>query len=154
MLSHDGSSRNEADSEGEGNNGGIKEITKMLKYFNPYMFEPEKNVSSTSSSYNQTEDTETEDEAEGVRVGNLNWCKCGSCHKEKREIDCLCCQKVSALNFAFDKETIDCIVNSNEFKTLCLNELVLKNVLTGFHENVIEIHSLYISSLYGGFSNI
>ena len=26
-----------------------------------------------------------------VRIGNLDWCKCGHCKNEVREIDCLCC---------------------------------------------------------------
>ena len=36
---------------------------------------------------------------EVVRVGSSEWCKCGSCSKEEeREIDCLCCQEVAAIN--------------------------------------------------------
>ena len=39
----DGSSGNEADSEGEEVcEKDVKEITDMMKYFTPYMFEPEK----------------------------------------------------------------------------------------------------------------
>lgn len=132
--SYNGSSGNEADSEGEYYGRGVREVTDMLKNFNPYMFEPEKNVSSTSSSStSKSEETETENEVEG-RVTNLDWCTCGCCKKEKREIDCLCCQEVSALNCVFDNENVNCVVSCNEFKTLCLNELVLRNVLTGLHE--------------------
>ena len=39
----DGSSDNEAGSEGEEvSEKDVKEITEMMKYFTPYMFEPEK----------------------------------------------------------------------------------------------------------------
>lgn len=51
-----------------------------------------------------------------------------------REIDCLCCQEVAALNSKFDTDNINyCILESREFETLCLNGSVLKNVLTGLH---------------------
>ena len=28
-----------------------------------------------------------------IRIGNLNWCKCGHCKYEARETDCLCCKE-------------------------------------------------------------
>ena len=34
---------------------------------------------------------------------NLNWCKCGNCRNETREIDCLCCRKVDAMLTASTK---------------------------------------------------
>ena len=71
---------------------------------------------------------------DNVRFGNLDWCKCGNCLVEKREIDCLCCFEVHALNSKFDTETISCIIQSKEFETLCKSEIVLKNVITGLHE--------------------
>ena len=52
----------------------------------------------------------------------------------KREIDCLCCFEVHALNSKFDTENISCIIQSEEFKMLCTSEIVLKNVLTSLHE--------------------
>ena len=32
-----------------------------------------------------------------IRIGNLDWCKCGHCKNETREIDCLCCREVHAM---------------------------------------------------------
>ena len=29
-----------------------------------------------------------------IRIGNLNWCKCGHCKNEAREIDCLSCREI------------------------------------------------------------
>ena len=47
----DGSSGNEADSEGESYRKDLRKITELMNRFNPYTFEPEKkNVSSTGSS--------------------------------------------------------------------------------------------------------
>ena len=51
----------------------------------------------------------------------------------KREIDCLCCFEVHALNSKFDTENISCIIQSKEFEMLCTSEIVLKNVHTGLH---------------------
>ena len=32
-----------------------------------------------------------------IRLGNLNWCYCGYCKNEAREIDGLCCREVDAM---------------------------------------------------------
>ena len=101
------------------------------------MFEPEKDdVSSISSSSSEKEDENENAKLEkSSRVGNLEWCKCGECNVEKREIDCLCCQEVDALNSKFDRENMSCVIKSTEFETLCINKLVPENVLTGLHES-------------------
>ena len=54
--------------------------------------------------------------------------------KTKKEIDCLCCQQVDALNGTFHNEQVKYVIMFEEFKTLCLNKVVLKNVLTGLLE--------------------
>ena len=64
---------------------------------------------------------------ESSRVGNLEWCKCGECNIEKREIDCLFCQEVDALSGKFDRENMSCVIISIEFETFCINKLVLEN---------------------------
>ena len=99
------------------------------------MFEPEKkDVSSTgSSSESKCEEIKSERQNE-TRVTNLDWCTCRNCKNEKREIDCLCCQEVNAVNGIFHNEQVQCAAMCEEFKTLCLNKVVLKNVLTGLHE--------------------
>ena len=38
-----------------------------------------------------------------IRIGNLNWCKCGHCKNEVREIDCLCCREVEVMLIASTK---------------------------------------------------
>ena len=131
-----GSSGNEADSEGEDilTRRDIDELTGMVDGFNPYLYEPEKDISSTSSSLSESETSSSDGELNGdTRVGNLEWCHCHECQKEEREIDCLCCQEVAALNSKFDAENINCVVQSSEFATLCLDKTVLNNVLTGLH---------------------
>jgi len=129
--SNSDSSGNEADSEGE----EVKEnLSIKLKDFHPYLYEPEKNVSTTSSdSESSTSEGLSSHDSSVNRIGNTGWCKCEKCEKETREIDCLCCQEVAALNLKFDISKMDCITDSDEFKTLCLNKAVLENVLTGLH---------------------
>ena len=29
-----------------------------------------------------------------IRIGNLNYCRCGHCKNEARETDCLCCREI------------------------------------------------------------
>ena len=38
-----------------------------------------------------------------IRIGNFDWCKCGHCKTEAREIDCLCYREVNAMFIASDK---------------------------------------------------
>lgn len=129
-----GSSGNEADTEDEEVcRKEMDDMIEKLKNFHPYMYEPERQVSSTSSSSDESETSEHSTATFTERVGKLVWCKCQKCKEEMREIDCLCCQEVAALNSKFDAENMCCILESREFETLCLNESVLKNVLTGLH---------------------
>ena len=136
--SNGGSSGNETDSEGE--EAYAKEVNEtMMKTFNPYVYEPEKDVSDTDSSNESEIDKSSSEEdysVEKPRVGNNDWCKCGgNCKIEKRNIDCLCCQEVHALNSKFDAENyIGCITESKDFEMLCNNKTVLENVLVGLHE--------------------
>ena len=77
------SSGNEADSEGvEVYDKDMKEILSLMKIFNPYMYEPEKETSSTSlsSESDYSDDSSNEsNQLENTRVGNLNWRNCRNC---------------------------------------------------------------------------
>ena len=77
----DGSSDNEAGSIVEkGWEKDVKEITEMMKYFTPYMFEPAKVEDEDEN------DSESKTNlGKSSRVGNLEWCKCGECNIEKRK---------------------------------------------------------------------
>ena len=121
----DGSSENEACSKGEEVwEKDVKEITEMMKYFTPYMFEPEKVEDEDEN------DSESKTNlGKSSRVGNPEWCKCEECNIEKREIDCLRCQEVDALGSKFDRENMSCVIKFIEFETLCISKLVLENVL-------------------------
>ena len=35
-----------------------------------------------------------------IRIGNVNWCKCGHCKNEASKIDCLCCREVDLILIA------------------------------------------------------
>ena len=55
---------------------------------------------------------------------------CLKCKVEEREIVCLYCQELAA-----DVEkNATCITEAKEFKTLCLNKVVLQNVLVGLND--------------------
>ena len=134
----DGSSGNEADSKGEGVcEKDVKENTGMMKCFTPCMFEPEKDdVSNINISSSEVEDEDENDSGSKTNleksstVGYFEWCKCGECNIEKREIDCLSYQ-----NSKFDCENMSCVIKSIEFETLYINKFVLENILTGLHES-------------------
>ena len=98
---------------------------------------PKKYVNhSGTDSEDSSDEMSSEDEDEAKMKGRAwttNWCKWGHCKKEVREIDCLCCQEVDTISEE-KFEGQNCVTQSEQFKTLCLNKFVLQNVLVGFHE--------------------
>ena len=127
-------SENENESKEEDNEEVIAEILGNLQ---PYQYEPgnDNESSDSASESNILPDELSSDDKDDAnrRSGNKEWSQCGTCKKEIREIDCLCCQKVAAISD--DKfESQKCITLSQQFKTLCLEKLVLKNLLVGLHE--------------------
>ena len=63
----------------------------------PFQFEPEATNITSQECSNTTENEQIINLSNTVRIDNLDWCQCMNCHNEKREIDCLCCREVSAL---------------------------------------------------------
>ena len=101
-LNGGSNSGNEADFKGvEVYDKDMKEIQSMRKIVNPSMYEPDKEIFSTSlsSESDYSGNSSNSNQLENTEVGNLNWCNCGNCVSEKREIDCLCCHEVQ--EFAF-----------------------------------------------------
>ena len=121
------------------------------------MFEPEKKDASSTGLSSESKSVEIESERQNeTRFKNLDRCNCGNCKNEKREIDCLCYQEVDALTGIFHNEKFKCAVMCKEFKTFCLNKVVLKNVLTGLHEtrgDPIEDHFSNRSLRYAAYKH-
>ena len=97
----------------------------------PYQFEPE---------YSDREDLADDDddddshsfpdlthELETDRVGNIDWCSCGSCTAMETERECLCCQEYEELGDKMD--FISCLTENASFVTVCLDGEVLRTAL-------------------------
>ena len=88
-----GSSGNKADSEGEEIfDKETKEMLSLMKIFNCYMYEPKRDISTCPDEPDVSDINKNASEEcleDNVRVGNLDWCKCGNCLVEKRKIECL-----------------------------------------------------------------
>ena len=55
-------------------------------------------VDSESEVPDHSEDIEKTSQSQEISAGNKNWCQCGLCSEnEEREIDCLCCRVVDAI---------------------------------------------------------
>ncbi|XP_057303347.1 P2X purinoceptor 7-like [Hydractinia symbiolongicarpus] len=124
--------------EQESEDEDVEKMEGMMKSLKPYLFEPEIDISSSESAASDEEEflDLTNDEVsaeEKTRTGNTEWCTCGKCKVEQRDIDCLCCQEVGALQDKIEQQL--CVTQLDQFKTLCLNADVLKNVLVGLHES-------------------
>ena len=105
----------------------------------PYQFEPEKELVKDTDEIEEecSEGSDGESQSQTVkeRTGYTTWCECCKCKSKKREICCLCCQEVAALDEKFDKLAVKGITEAEEFRTLCINKPVLDNVLTGLHDS-------------------
>ena len=96
----------------------------------------ESGESETSGNENESEEEDGEEVIAEI-LGNLQpyQCEPGNDNESSDsaiESD-LCCQEVAAISD--DKfESQKCVTRSQQFKTLCFEKLVLKNVLVGLHE--------------------
>ena len=78
-----GSSGKEADSEGvEVYDKDTKEIVSMMEIFNPYMYEPEKEISGVGLS-SETEYS-GDSSKESSQLENCGKCNCGNCVSKKK----------------------------------------------------------------------
>ena len=100
--------------------------TSEIKQNGENQFEPEKEAITSVVDTDESEEecSEKSDEechshsAIKERVANTTWCKCFKCNVEKREIDCLSCLEVTALNEKFDKLLVKCVTEGEEFQVL------------------------------------
>ena len=121
----------------DGQSRSIEKIVEIMKTPKPYHFGPEKELSETYKDESDTESFEEEESYDETTVRDecLNWCLCLKSKVEKQEINCLCCQELAALNEKTNFEkNVTCTTEAEEFKTLCLNKVVLQNVLVVFHD--------------------
>ena len=95
--SEDSSSEEEADFCDD-----LEHICSDFSGLQPYSFEPERlDVMSGSDSDDASGEEEEKEEVElelEKRVGRKDWCNCGDCRVEEREVDCLCCQEELAIS--------------------------------------------------------
>ena len=58
----------------------------------------------------------------------------------------MCCLKVTALNEKFDKFSVKCETEAEEFQRLCINKAVLENVLTGLYDSIGDYVEKYTTN--------
>ena len=135
MSSSENESQTEESSSDKEQENEYGEMSKLMGNLAPeraISFASEKTESSENITSSNDATSENKNDHLG-RVGNKDGCKCGQCKREIQEIDSLCCTEVPAI--IEDKfEGKKCITLGHEFKLLCLNKTILKNVLVGLHE--------------------
>ena len=119
----------------ENTDSDIGELNDLIGNLHPYCYEPEKDAIESSGSDSDINEDESSEEgnvspnnAEINRTGYKDWCICGRCKKEIREIDSLCYQEVAAITEE-NVEGNQYITMSKQFQTLCMEKFVLINVL-------------------------
>ena len=97
MSSCENESQTEESSSDEEQENVYDGMNELMGNLAPYDYEPERAILSsneeTESSEDETSSNNTTSENENDqlgRVGNKDWCKCGQCKTEIREIDSLC----------------------------------------------------------------
>ena len=94
-------------------------MLNTMKTFNPYMPEPERDVSTCSDELDMSDFDKSESEEcseDNVRVGDLDLCKCGNCLVGKRKIYCLCCFEVHTLTVNLTPKTSAVLSNQRSSK--------------------------------------
>ena len=128
MSSSENESQMEESSSDEEQENEYDGMNQLMGNLAPYDYKPERAISSSSEETESSEDytpgndgtSENENDQLG-RVGNKDWCKCGQCKRDTREMDILCCTEVPAI--IKDKfEGKKCITLVHKFKLLCLNK--------------------------------
>ena len=99
MSSDEGSIITENENEECVSNEELNEL-RAYNLLNPYEFEPEKNITEIND-INLVPIPESNERLSNI-VDVTNWCTCGFCKREEREIDRVCCQS----NSLVDKEKL------------------------------------------------
>ena len=121
----------------------LEDLGDKIKFLKPYQFEPEKEAITSVADTDKSEEECSEESDEKChshsaikeRVENTTRGKWFNSKVEKREIDCMCCLEVTALNEKFDKFLVKSVTEAEKFQILCINKAVLENVLTGLHDS-------------------
>ena len=88
----------------ENTDSDINKKNHLIGNLHPYCYEPEKDVSGTSGSDNDTDQDESSEEENvspnnaEIRAAHKDWCSCKCYKKQIRKIDCLRCQEVAAIS--------------------------------------------------------
>ncbi|XP_063951158.1 P2X purinoceptor 7-like [Lytechinus pictus] len=78
------------------------------------------------------------------RMGNNDWCECGSCVPMPSVIQCRCCHEVDNCDRFLDAR-ITCIVRHEDFQKVCMERVVLRTALVarldsrGHRRNLPEV---------------
>ncbi|XP_065057682.1 P2X purinoceptor 7-like [Rhopilema esculentum] len=113
----------------------------------PYQFEPlvqnnyPNTITETSSSEDDLENGGTEEEHPSGRIGNTEWCKCGSCVSMDKAAEAICCREIEAVENLLGEEGVNCITAHSGFRSCCLN---MHSVRVA-----IEIYSQYVGPFDG-----
>ena len=76
----------------------VKTLTQII--FNHFSLSLKRNkvMETTRKKKNSHASRASQPIYQNIRIGNVDWCKCGYCKKEVREIDCLCCRELDAIS--------------------------------------------------------
>ena len=70
--------------------------------------------------------------ASGSRVGNVDWCRCGSCIAMSTHLESLCCVEIGDIQHRITDN--ECITEEDDFSPVCINMAVLDVGLLSMHD--------------------
>ena len=111
--------------------GRVTTFDKMSE-IQPYQFEPIYNPGETI----ECERSDEESPPTNTRSldSAVSWCSCGKCARMDSEKECLCCAEIATVSEFVRNSDSSCITELEEFKTVCLDPLVLKLAITAMLE--------------------
>ena len=99
----------------------------------PYKFEPT-DVSGYSDDDDDSSESETDIREQASfteHLGTMDWCECVKCSPMTSGIECQCCREMEGIveQLTEDGGSLQCIMDHEQFKVVCLNKDVLYTAL-------------------------
>ncbi|KAH7982286.1 hypothetical protein HPB52_003586 [Rhipicephalus sanguineus] len=129
---------------GDSNDFGREEDAELADPANNFAFDPLESLSEEDSSSPDSDNAMQE----ALRIGNVQWCLCGSCRAMETETESVCCREIDKVKSLVPDEAA-CVTEHPTFRRGCLDIHALEIAYYALMEDrpgvieALEIHRYY-----------
>ncbi|XP_057682231.1 uncharacterized protein LOC130909582 isoform X4 [Corythoichthys intestinalis] len=115
----------------------ITNLTGEASGIRPYMFEPYLDEEEDSKPENSGRDNPLEADSldDQSRLGNTEWCSCGTCVAMPTVGESLCCREQERTRGKMEDAGVKCITQHSGFQPVCLNIEVLQTAYFAYRQS-------------------